>query len=241
MSDNQRLALSLTLLQSVDSFAELENVLQQICRLFRVKHMAFLVVRTGATQVRYPCHCTTYPKCWIETYLARDFYETDPVIDILTWSRLPVDWSELGSEKTRPFFEDARKADVGVSGMTIPLRGPGGERCLFSVSSDLSGADWSTLKADSTCDLINLSHFLHDKVLSEPNLQGQRAWRPLSTREKQCLQHLAAGLIPKQIAANLSISESSVRLYLRSARQKLGAKTSHQAVAWAGFCEMISL
>ena len=241
MNDTGRLSASLTLLQSIDNSDQLENALLQICRLFSLKHMTFLVVRAGAAPTQYPYYCTTYPKPWTEAYVAGNFFDTDPVIEILGWSRLPVDWSSLDSGQARQFFEDARLSDVGSHGMTIPLRGPQGERCLFSVSSDHSRADWSLLKSNSTRELSIISHLLHEKVLSELDLPTRRSWRALSPRERQCLEHIASGLIPKQIAAKLSISESSVRLYLRSARRKLDAKTSHQAVARASFCEIIKI
>ncbi|KIQ05569.1 histidine kinase [Agrobacterium tumefaciens] len=241
MNDTIRLSSSMTLLQSIEHFDHMETALRQICRLFSLKHMTFLVVRAGTASKQYPYYCTTYPKPWAEIYVADKFFDIDPVIDILRWSRLPVDWSALDSGRHRQFFDCARLNDVGSHGMTIPLRGPNGERCLFSVSSDHSRADWSFLKTHSTHELFIISHLLHEKVLPALDLATLRPWRALSPRERQCLEHIAVGLIPKQIAAKLSISESSVRLYLRSARRKLDAKTSHQAVARASFCEMIKI
>lgn len=241
MIDKERLSSSLTLLQSIDHSDQVENVLQQICALFSLKNIAFLVVRAGTASTQYPYYCTTYPKAWTEAYVAGNFFGIDPVLDILRWSRRPVDWSELDSGTAREFFDNARQSDVGCHGMTFPLRGPHGERCLFSLSSDHSRADWSLLKTGSTHEFSIISLLLHEKVLSARGLPSWRPWRTLSRRERECLELIAAGLIPKQIAVKLSISESSVRLYLRSARRKLDARTSHQAVARASFFEMINI
>lgn len=241
MNDTGRLSSSLTLLHSIDRSDQVETVLRQICGIFSLKHMTFLVVRAEIAATKYPYFCTTYSTRWKATYVAENFFDVDPVIDILRWSRMPVDWSALDSGRNRQFFDDARLGDVGSHGMTIPLRGPHGERCLFSVSSDHSLADWSLLKTTSAHELSVISHLLHEKILAALDLAIRRPWRALSPRERQCLENIAAGLIPKQIAAKLSISESSVRLYLRSARRKLDAKTSHQAVARASFCEMIHI
>nr|WP_234907976.1 LuxR C-terminal-related transcriptional regulator [Ensifer canadensis] len=53
---------------------------------------------------------------------------------------------------------------------------------------------------------------------------------------------MGTGRISKQIAANLGISENAVKLYLRSAKLKLGASTSHQhAVAKASYLELIKI
>jgi len=91
-------------------------------------------------------------------------------------------------------------------------------------------------------ELIILSHYLHEAVLVLAGLREDGSdFRMLSRRERQCLQLLAAGRLSKQIAAALNISESAVKQYLRSARLKLGASTSHQAVAKASFFELISL
>ena len=241
MCNKERLSSSLSVVQSLDRPDQVEDALRQICMLFSFKHMTFLIVRVGTTSTPYPYFFTTYPKIWTETYVAGNFFDIDPVVDIWKWSRLPVDWSALRSVKTSQFFDDARRGDVGSHGMTMPLRGPRGERCLFSVSSDHSHSDWSWLKADSTHELFIISNLLHEKVLSALDLAVQRPWRALSRRERQCLELIAVGLIPKQIAAKLSISESSVRLYLSSARRKLDARTSHQAVARASFFEMINV
>lgn len=86
-----------------------------------------------------------------------------------------------------------------------------------------------------------LSHYLDETVVAITGLRDGAHYRDLSRRERQCLELLAGGRLSKQIAAALGISESAVKQYLRSARLKLGASTSHQAVAKASFFELISL
>lgn len=54
--------------------------------------------------------------------------------------------------------------------------------------------------------------------------------RPLSPREVQTLEMLSRGLRPKQIADELGLKESSVRLYTKNARGKLGASNNNEAV-----------
>lgn len=66
------------------------------------------------------------------------------------------------------------------------------------------------------------------------DLRGQREadekLRPLSARERETLHLIAQGQRPKQIAHQLGVSESSVRLYLKNARAKLRAETKEEAV-----------
>lgn len=55
--------------------------------------------------------------------------------------------------------------------------------------------------------------------------------RPLSPRETQTLQMLSQGFRPKRIADELGLKESSIRLYIKNARAKLGAANNQDAVA----------
>jgi DNA-binding CsgD family transcriptional regulator len=56
---------------------------------------------------------------------------------------------------------------------------------------------------------------------------------PLTSREKDCLLHLAQGLRVDRIAERLSISNATVEMHLANARRKLAARTSPEAVARA--------
>lgn len=56
------------------------------------------------------------------------------------------------------------------------------------------------------------------------------ARRRLSAREHQVLELIAAGQRPKAIAQTLSLSEASIRLYIKNARMKLGVSTNEEAI-----------
>lgn len=55
----------------------------------------------------------------------------------------------------------------------------------------------------------------------------------LSRREIECLQGLARGLYDAQIAKDLGLSHSTIRLHLKNARAKLAARTREQALVKA--------
>lgn len=238
-----RLSSALAPLRMARHRDQLGPALRRLCAPYGLSHMTFLVASVRDRPGRYPYYCTTYPAAWTETYVEEDYFDIDPVIDILRWGRLPVDWSSLDwqSSTAARVLRQARRYDIGPHGLTIPVRGPEGERCLFSVTSNLPRRDWLKSRAAGIHDLMILSHYLHETVLAVTGLREAGHHRELSRRERQCLELLAAGRISKQIAADLSISESAVKQYLRSARLKLGASTSHQAVAKASFFELISL
>lgn len=243
MDDRRRLSLSLAHLQALTGPDELVGALSAICARYSLSHMTFLVVRTGADSTVSPFYCSTYPAKWIQTYFANDYIAVDPVIDVARSGLLPVDWSALAqtSASAIRLFEEATAHGIGPNGLSIPVRGGNGERCLFSVASSLTRSDWSILCASALHDLHILSYYLHEKVFEVSGLRRPALLRELSRREQQCLQMLASGRIYKQIAAALGISESAVRLYVRKARRKLNATTSHHAVAKASYLELIDI
>lgn len=57
-----------------------------------------------------------------------------------------------------------------------------------------------------------------------------RAPRPLSPRETQVMVLLSQGLRPKRIASELGLKETSIRLYLKNARSKLGASNNQEVI-----------
>lgn len=61
----------------------------------------------------------------------------------------------------------------------------------------------------------------------------------LTCRERECLEHLANGVLPKNIAVNLGLSEASVRLHLSRAKKRLGCTTMVQAATRATKTELI--
>jgi DNA-binding NarL/FixJ family response regulator len=61
--------------------------------------------------------------------------------------------------------------------------------------------------------------------------QPEELREPLTTREREVLRLLAAGLGNKEIAAKLSISEHTAKFHVASILGKLGAASRTEAVA----------
>jgi DNA-binding CsgD family transcriptional regulator len=232
---------SLKTVRRAGSIIDLNLAVSDVRDRYGFTHLVFLLVKPASTPNIEPLFCATYPEEWTSLYLRNNYLESDPVIQFSQTGFLPYDWSGLDrtSEAARVFFKEAKAFGVGVNGLTVPIRGPGGERSLLSATSNLRGKDWRTLRTSSKNDLLVLSHFLHEKVLMVSGVRKNSAYRRLSKREQQCLQLLASGIVPKRIASQLQLSESAVRLYLRSGRSKLNARTMYQAIARASFLEII--
>ncbi|HKV25034.1 MAG TPA: response regulator transcription factor [Candidatus Acidoferrum sp.] len=70
--------------------------------------------------------------------------------------------------------------------------------------------------------------FQSNAISSAP---GTELAEPLTPREREVLQMLASGLLNKEIAAKLSISEHTVKFHVASILGKLGASTRTEAVS----------
>ena len=240
--EQSKLSWSLNKLQSAKSWHGLEQAFSGIRDRYEFKHLTFLSVRNPVTGNPSPVYCTTYPEEWTAHYVINDYFSVDPVVQVYKTDLLPVDWSSLDrtSAQTKNLFREANTLGIGRHGLTVPVRGPSGERSLFSATSNRSRREWTYLRAQTKHDLMLLSHYMHARfvdVLEAPNRDFQR----LSRRERQCLQMLAQGVVPKRIASSLHLSESAVRLYISTARRKLRAATVYQAIARATCCDLIDI
>ncbi len=237
------LSMSLKALRSIGSSEHFAVALDKIRSQYLLDHMTFLVVNDGISPRSFPFYCTTYPAEWTDIYLSKNYFAVDPVTELSRTGFLAVDWSELKrrSAEAQVFFRKARSFGVGRHGLSLPVRGPNGERSILSVTSNANGTAWSRIRNSTIYDLHIVAHCLHKKAIFLSNARSGSAIRILSRREKQCLELLARGSLIKRVASDLGISESAVRLYLRSARRKLGAKTLYQTIARASFLERICI
>ncbi len=82
-------------------------------------------------------------------------------------------------------------------------------------------------------DLILAAHFVNHKALEIERGSDVVEMVSLSPRETDTLRMLALGRSRAQAADAMSISEHTLRAYIESARLKLGALNTTQAVARA--------
>lgn len=184
----------------------------------------------------------SYAPDWMARYLEGRFHEFDPVLSGAAASFDPVDWTNLdwtGAERRR-FLEEAIDSGVGNQGYTVPVRGPGGQFATFTVNKQCSNDVWHRLLDAHKSDFILLAHYTHQRVLKLAGLEYQHQPRPLSNRERDAMRLIAEGLSRGQASEKLGISENTFRVYIDSARHKLGALNIPHAVAIAAYRGVIT-
>ena len=223
-----------TFVEEVESARELEQLQSLILDLrdrLGIDHVVYHWVSADGEQYG----CGSYPLEWVQHYVDRDYLRVDPVVLGCFQRFHPVDWSRLdwSSRAARAFRSDAIAHGIGRQGLSIPIRGPQGQFALFSVSDDRDDAAWQAFIGEHQRGLILIAHYFNRKALE---LKGERAPEPirgLSPREVDTLTYLAMGYARGQVAEMLGISEHTLRAYVESARFKLGAVNTLQAVCRA--------
>ena len=176
----------------------------------------------------------TYSEEWQSHYLANAFYNIDPTLHEARRSIAPVDWSRLDrSENFRTVFRAAHDFGISDQGLTVPVRGPLGDVGGLSVTTSLNVNEWQSLRREIIKDLQAFAVHIHDKVVTSDSPLNTIMAPQLSSREIEILQWIAAGKSQQDIGDILSISHRTVEVHLRSARTKLNALTTAQAIGRA--------
>lgn len=218
-------------LDATSELEELQGIIEALRDAFLVDHMVYHWVDSAGDQYG----CGTYSDEWRERWVSQNYQRVDPVILGCFQRFHPVDWKRLdwSGKAARQFMVEAQEYGVGNQGFSIPIRGPNGQFALFSVSHSCDDANWAQFTEENSRDLILIAHFFNRKALEfEPGRQPESS-RALSPREVDAMTLLAMGYSRAQTAETLSISEHTLRVYIESARFKLGALNTTHAVARA--------
>lgn len=218
-------------LRNTTTREDLQRLVEDIRAAWDVDHVVYHAVNLAGS----PYAALTYPHAWVDHYQENDLARIDPVVQT-AWRRFhPIDWKRLDWSQpvARALFRDAVAHGVGNQGWSVPIRGPAGQFALFTVNHTARDESWERFTGERAQDFLLLAHFLHQRVLEVEKVAEKAPGRDLSPRERDALCYLAQGLARGQIADRLRISEHTLRVYVDSARFKLGALNTTHAVALA--------
>ena len=229
--------------RDIRSLDELEIYIKSLLDPYGLENAIYHATKIPGRDRPNPVLALTYKPAWVKHYLAEDYFQIDPVVLTARDSLLPVDWADLdlSPPRVRKLFCEATEAGVGRHGLSLPVHGLKGDTALFSITSNATLKDWTTLKRVYMRDFQMIANFTHSKVLDLLGLGVDVASIKLSLRERECLQWTAMGKTSDEIGSILTISERSVRFYLEGARTKLGCVNRTQAAAKAASLRLISI
>jgi DNA-binding CsgD family transcriptional regulator len=209
---------------------ELDGAIRALRDRFDVDHIVYHSVRSGGMQWA----ALTYDPAWVDAYIERDFQTIDPVVLSCFGRAAPVDWKMLdwSSRAARALLAEGVAHGLGNQGLSLPVRGPGGQFAVFTVNGIASEATWARFTRSNMNDLLLAAHYVNDRAVTLTG-QGPPSPAALSPREADALTLLASGSSRAQVAERLAISEHTLRVYIDAARHKLGAANTTHAVASA--------
>jgi len=162
----------------------------------------------------------TYPAKWVRRYTELGLLMHDPT---MKWAYKYIGtcrWSELHAEDSHSILKMA--ASHGIKyGAVISCRAgtEAGNRSIATFGR--ADREYEDSELEHLFDFVQK---LHDEATPPANI---------TDAEIEVLLLLKRGLIIKEVAAKLGISENAVKQRMSNARRKLGAKTTVQAASMA--------
>lgn len=237
-----------SIIEGLPEFRKVEDVrlfADLIRDIFDVDHVVYVVVSFGGepTFGDYQFGEITYRAEWSQRYLEENYKEVDPTVIGAVQSFTPLDWKRLdwGPRKRRKLILEAVDAGVGNQGYTVPIRGPNGQFAVLTVNKTCTDRVWEQYIAETANDWLLVANFIHQKVLEIFKVSGGDEIVALSPRERDALAMISSGLSRSETAEKLKISENTLRVYLDSARNKLGGLNMPHAVAIATRSGLINM
>jgi DNA-binding CsgD family transcriptional regulator len=231
MVTNSRLEAILERLETADGLEGIQSAILGLRDEFGIDNLVYHWVNSAGDNFG----AGTYTREWRIRYEEMNYLRVDPVIQGCYQRFHPVDWKRLdwSSKAARAFLTDAMQHGVGNQGFSVPIRGPNGQFALFTANHTCSDEEWARFIEEHRRTLVLVAHYFNEKALElEPDRTPDQK-QPLSPREIDAMTLLAMGYSRAQVADTLSISEHTLRVYIESARFKLGALNTTHAVARA--------
>lgn len=171
---------------------------------------------------------------WWDHYDEENFVHGDPVVRHARNSFLPFVWSETFSPKKlgkieQGILSEAKTAGF-VDGYTVPIFGPRMKTAF--VTFGISGRLPVGYQRDA---LDTIARRLHEWLMTNTRVEACKAadMIPLAPQEIEIIYHLMKGKRNKEIAHITGLSKRTVEAHAESAREKLKASNSLQAVVRA--------
>ncbi len=213
---------------------DVAEILKHVAREYGVSHIAHTYIAPNKSpEASLLSAVATYSREWQTRYFLKQYFTVDPVIEKGRTAILPYDWETFPTDDPviNEFFADSIRHNVGRNGISIPVRNRRNTCSIVSFNSDVKRSEWETFKKRNMIRLQHLAVLIDaavrvDTKLPRPQIQ-------LSRREEQCLIWAARGKTHQEIGEILSLSPTSVRSHLDTARHKLHSINLTQAVGVA--------
>lgn len=218
-------------LEAAQTRTDLQTLVEQIRDVYGVENVVYHAIDSVGDQFA----ALTYDPKWEPRYREQGYVRTDPVVQGALRRFQPLDWKRLdwSDKASREMFAEFFSLGMGNQGYTVPIRGPRGQFAMFSVNDNASDESWAKFTREYARDMLLVSHYLHQTASEIVQPEDWAPTRELSPRERDALALLGSGMARGRVAERLTISEHTLRVYIDTARAKLGALNTAHAIALA--------
>lgn len=171
-----------------------------------------------------------WPNVWLDRYVARHYFEDDPMVRALYRTLHPFTWDEVmktGEHSKAALAIMSEAADCGMrKGFVVPIYGIGGQAHVVTMAGANVRTD-PTARAE--LHLVSMYAYARARQLrrrSDPPVR-------LSRRQAEALQWAALGKTDAEAGALMGISESTAHKHIEGAKRRFGVATRMQAVVAA--------
>ena len=121
--------------------SEIINVVKSVLKGCGVHHICYF---SPSNKDSGPDIATNYPNEWVNHYTDNAYHLIDPVLTQIWRGHRPLNWDEVSQQNqdVRNFFGESQEFGLSKSGMTFPIRDTDNRSAYFSISSDMSSAQW---------------------------------------------------------------------------------------------------
>jgi len=212
------------------------DILTQLAQELGLSHIAYvrMASKKSIEGTFLTSGVVTYSKEWQGRYFLKQYFLIDPVIKYGATALYPFNWEDLigGNPVIKDFFSDAVRHNIGINGLSIPVRSRKSSHAIVSFTSDMPRSDWEIFKNMNMDKLYHASALIDSAAMTGLKLEDAPDVN-LSLREEECLIWAARGKTYEEIGQITNLSYYSVRSHLDIARHKLHGTNLTHAVAIA--------
>lgn len=178
----------------------------------------YLAVRVGFAFPEFEHNAL--PLAWVHRYTRDGLMLYDPVIRWIYNNTGPIRWSEIKLDDPRQILPAAKDHGL-VYGAAVSLTDDGVNGLRSFGTFARSDREFTEEEIEILCDDL-------DKLHSHSGPPED-----LTDAEIETLHLIKEGMLIKEVAFELDLTESAVKARIRNAKKKLGARTTAQAVTEA--------
>lgn len=224
---------------SADAMIHVEKAVQAL----GFKQLLFALISSPKAGSKDLYLQSTYPQEWREHYEKHNLRADDPTVAHCFKSMSPFVWlrESFQTRAQQHMYEEA--ASFGLHhGVTLPMRGLDGEVGMLTCVRDETSSRSSIEDLNHNLGKLTLLRDVaFDAIFSHVKPEAVEQPPPLTARELDCLQWIAAGKTTWEVGRILNISEAGVNFHVHNLRTKFGVSRRHDVVIKAIRMGLISL